>query len=302
MNQINIAVVSPSGTFPQIKLTDACGFAEGLGFRVISSTQPRESVPSFINGSRAERLAELVAAEQQNVDALWCVRGGCGAIELWSEYQKEIYATGSAPLIGYSDNTILHFIRFYRAARIGIHGPVFLDLLDERKGFVEALAILINKQAQNIVYPTLKPVNHFVNTSFEGPLIPMNLISLTSLAGCIDTNFLHGKILALEDVNEPHYKVFRALHHLKNAGLLTGLKALVLGHFGPDRDVIINETARPIAELLGIPLFDWPIFGHEKPNWPLLFGARVRISKVDEHFFTLTYREQHDHTLTSNDG
>lgn len=301
MKRLKIAVVSPGGTFEKNNLAFAHHHARSLGMELIHESEPRLGSPAFLNGSKEARLRELLFAENLNADVLWCARGGCGAVELWHGYGKEFYKEKNGLLIGYSDNTILHFARFLRAERIGIHGPIFLDLLHDHASITDSLTLLINKQAQNLSYPALRSCNHFLATKLFGELIVMNLSSLQSIVGGFDANFMRGKILALEDVNEPHYKVFRKLHQLKNIGMLTGLKALIVGHFGDERENIIRETFLPIADELGIPLFDWPIFGHEKPNWPLLFGAKATIKKVDERFFTLTYDEQHDHTPIRND-
>lgn len=298
---LKLAVVAPSGTFDPAKLKLALQKANILDLQLVSQSSAKEGLPTFLNGSKEERLQELILAESIQVDGIWCMRGGCGAIELWQDYQPEAYIKTTAPLIGYSDITILHFLRFYRAARIGIHGPVFMDLIDEDPAHIEAVKLLLNKQAQKLVYPALKNLTPMLTKTIKGELIPMNLASLQSILGCFDSGFLRGKILALEDINEPHYKVFRMLHQLKNAGLLSGLKAILLGYFDQDRQAIIEETAMPLAQKLGIPLFDWPIFGHQKPNWPLLFGASVNINSVDEHFFTLNYNEQHDHTVIDHD-
>ncbi len=301
MNRIKIALVSPSGTFSSDELSRATAHAKALGFDVVSDTTARSASPAFLNGSADERLTELENAEHVSADAIWCVRGGCGAVELWPTYNEASFSRGRAPLIGYSDSTIYHFMRFLRAGRIGIHGSVFLDLANGDTALYEALILLVQKRAQDLVYPALTELNHCLNASIMGELIPMNLASLETIVGCFDADFFRGKILALEDVNEPPYKVFRAMHHLRNAGVLAGLKALVIGYFGNDRQQIIEETMLPIAHASGLPLFDWPIFGHEKPNWPLLFGARVTISRIDSPFYTLVYNEQHDKEPINHD-
>lgn len=294
MERINISLVAPSGTFSADDLELAIKRAHDLGFNIISTTTKRDGQPAFLNGTLADRLSELEAAELTNADGIWCARGGCGAIEMWQRYSDVNFAN-SAPLIGYSDITIYHFLRFLRAQRIGIHGPVFLEIAHGDTAHLEALTLLLRGHAERLVYPTLKNINHSVASHITGELLPMNLASLTSLLGCFNSDFLRGKILALEDVNEAPYKVFRMMHHLRNAGCLAGLKALIVGYFGEHRDEIINDTMVPLAQSTGLPLFDWPIFGHERPNWPLLFGANVTIKKIDEPFFTLTYNEQHDH-------
>lgn len=291
---LKIALVSPSGTFDDDLLEESLRRAQELGIEILLMSEPRLGQPEFINGSKQERLSELKKAEQIETDAIWCTRGGCGAIDLWHDY-LEVAPTG-APLVGYSDGTILHFLRFYRAGRIGIHGPIFFDLRDPERANLEQVKLLIDKKAQQLAYPPLKSLNNCLFDNISGELLVMNLISLQSLVGSFDPQFLQRKILAIEEINEPQYRVYRALMQLKNAGALFGLKALIVGQFNQDRAVIIEKTLLPLAEELGIPLFDWPVFGHEKPNWPLLFGAKVGIARVDENIFTLSYLEQHDHT------
>jgi muramoyltetrapeptide carboxypeptidase len=301
MTNTNITVVSPCGTFCEQKFAHTLDYASHLGIKILSKSEKRIGLPCFLNGSKNDRLEELFLAENLDADAIWCTRGGVGAIELWHDYKKENYEFKHAPLIGYSDITLLHFMRFYRANRIGIHGPIFLDLCENYHAFFHTLLLLIKKSAQNLTYPALKRINPFLSDRLSGELIVMNLTSLQSIIGCFDPQFFHGKILALEDVNEPHYKVFRSMQQLKNIGSITGLRALLIGQFGSERKSIIEETMMPLADEFGFSLFDWPIFGHEKPNWPLLFGAKVTINKVNHHFFTLAYNEQHDHTPIHHD-
>lgn len=288
---LKVALVSPSSCFEQHELDFALEKAADFKLDIINKSLARSGVPAFLNGSKKERLAELFEAEKLGADALWCTRGGCGALELWHDYNLKYYANKKEPLIGYSDATILHFMRFYRAGRIGIHGPMFLDFGDQ----IGAIRLLLEKKAHQISYPPLRKLNYFLPTHIKGPLVAMNLLSLQSLVGSFSPDFLRGKILALEEVKEPLYKIFRALWQLKNSGVLVGLKALLVGHMPHDRAQIIHETLMPLAQDLAIPLFDWPIFGHDKPNWPLLFGANISIRQVNEDFFTLSYNEQHDH-------
>jgi|GEM_PF-2781158 len=299
MEKLKIAIVAPGSPFDNDQLEQAYGKAEKLGIELVHKTMLRDGTPKFINGEKQERLKELSVAEALDADGIWCVRGGCGAITLWHDYQREYYQASQAPLIGYSDITILHLMRFLRANRIGIHGPVFLDLTKDLS--LEALEILLRKRAHNFTYPALRPLNHFLARNLSGELIVMNLTCLNLILGGFDPQFFRGKILAIEDVNEPHYRVFESLFHLKNIGALFGLRALLVGQFGKDRTAIIEESIKPLANELAIPLFDWPIFGHEFPNWPLLFGAKSTIKKVDDEFFTLVYDEQHDHTPIIHD-
>lgn len=289
MTSLSVSLVSPSSSFDNQLLKDSLRLASTLGIKIVSATETRLGQPAFINGTKGERLAELLDADQQATDAIWCVRGGCGAIELIHDYVN-IPVQGPI-LIGYSDSTVLHFLRFYRSQRLGIHGPIFFELSNTERACFDQIRLLVKDRAEQLVYPPLKALNNIIFDQISGPLLPMNLTSLQSLIGCFDPGFLHGKIVAIEDINEPAYKVWRTVQHLKNAQVLFGLKALVIGHFNLDRAELVEHTFKPLAHDLGIPLFDWPIFGHDQPNWPLLFGARGMISRVDGHIFTWTYLE-----------
>jgi muramoyltetrapeptide carboxypeptidase len=282
--ELKIALVSPSSTFEPEKLQEALKKVKEYDLAIISSSAARQGRPGFLNGSVQERLEELIESDALLADALWCIRGGCGALDLWHDYKAEYYAHHKAMLIGYSDATILHFIRYYRAARIGIHGPMILE--DEHH--IENLLLLV-KNNNNINYPPLKLINNIKINLIKSPLIIMNLLSLQSLIGLFRPQFFENSILALEEVHEPPYKIYRAMQQLKHAGILENIKALIIGHMSYEREDIINDIMKPLASDLAIPLFDWPIFGHEKPNWPLLFGAMVTISPLHNMHFKLSY-------------
>lgn len=149
---LKIALVSPSSFFEQEELDRALVDSSDLGLTVINKSSARLGSPAFLNGHKSERLLELYSAETLGADALWCIRGGCGALELWHDYDAKYYASQKEPLIGYSDATILHFMRFYRAGRIGIHGPMFLDFREQ----MGAIRLLLEKKAQQISYPPLR--------------------------------------------------------------------------------------------------------------------------------------------------
>jgi muramoyltetrapeptide carboxypeptidase len=296
MTLINLAIVAPSAQISDDELEQASIAALERGFRIVMKAQARATLPAFLNGSHESRLAELVQAENINADALWAARGGVGALELWDSYKKDYYVNKKAVLIGYSDITVYHFMRFYRANRIGIHAANFnqIDKISEKE--LNNIKLLVNKQAKNIIYPPLKALNNLAENKLLAHLLPMNLSSLQSLVGAFDKDFLAGKILALEDINEAPYKVFRALLQLKNAGLLDKIKAIIIGDFNNSREIILYDIFKPLCDELLIPLFDWPFFGHQDINWPLLFGARLKIEKKTDEDFFLSYQEEHDHS------
>ncbi len=288
-----VAIVAPSSAYDLNKYEMALIKAHDEGFTVIQHACMSHFVPSFISKSPKEKMAELTAAFACNPDAIWCARGGVGAIDIFGDVADTDFS--HTPIIGYSDATILHLARFYKKGRIGIHGPGFLELVKDFPADIERLNNLLEKKTHEINYPELSPILAPTST-LRGPLIVMNLVSLTSLMGMIDPGFFRGKILALEDINEAPYKVFRALRQLFWCGALSGVKALLVGHFNDNREEVVRDVFTPLAQELKIPLFDWPIFGHDPGNLPLLFGAECQIKRTASSAYRLHFLEHFDGT------
>jgi muramoyltetrapeptide carboxypeptidase len=90
-----------------------------------------------------------------------------------------------------------------------------------------------------------------------------------------------GKILFLEEVGEPFYKIDRMIHQLKLAGITNGLKAVVLGQFTDCKDLgfplPLNEIFKSV--FTGTPIFSGLQSGHAEPNFPLILGEMATIRK-----------------------
>jgi muramoyltetrapeptide carboxypeptidase len=121
-----------------------------------------------------------------------------------------------------------------------------------------------------------------------GRLIGGNLSILLSLLGTRFLPSFDGSILCLEDVNEPPFRIDRALTQLLNLGLLQSVQGFALGIFEGCayraeeavrkqtlRDVILDRL-KPLKKpiVMGLP------FGHVPYNTTLPFGA---LATLDAH-------------------
>ncbi len=287
---LNLSLIAPAGFLEKEKITQAINKAYEQGFCFKAYREFLPGVPSFLMGSLEDRLSELGMAEKSDSKAMMAVRGGTGCLELWHSYGPQ----GDKFLIGYSDITILMLKRFLdNNNNISIHGPVLSDLDRNNQEIIDALKNLILINYKNISYPELVWSKAFAGVTgvseISGPLIIMNLASLQSVLGLFDINFFKGKILAIEDINEPHYRVHRIIHQLYNLKVFDYINGLIVGHFSHDRKAIIEQTILPLAQKNCLPVFDWPIFGHDYPNYPLLFGARAKIAKNSQGNYKLEY-------------
>ena len=98
---------------------------------------------------------------------------------------------------------------------------------------------------------------------------------------------LRGAILFLEDCAERPYQVDRMLTHLANAGMLKGLRGVLLGDF--ETDVVYKEKGerKYWKELflerfapLKVPVLEKLPVGHGRENEPLPLGVKAAISKT----------------------
>lgn len=293
-------LVGPCGVFTKAEFDAAKTFWESRGFRVQNTLEPRKCDNDYLNGSDEERFADLChRPTSEEADVVVAMRGGSGARRLWS---KTLPPLGKNPpmLMGYSDVSILHLQRFYQQGLVGIHGPVFKDLSKQSDDVIAATINLIKNRQTEIEYPPMKALSR-VETSVSGELIVMNLASLTSLVGAIKPDFFSGKILALEDVNEPAYRLDRMLVQMAEAGILSGLKGIILGQFHEDPAEHHNLVHQAILPTLqekapAIPVFEGPFFGHFTPNYPLLFGAKVALEPQNDGRYLLRYLVADPHT------
>lgn len=284
MLNIIISLVSPCATFNEEELRQAHINLAKYHYQIDKDTVIRSASPIFVNGSKEERIKELVITEEETkAIALWCMRGGVGAIELIDSY---IPPNRNLPLIGFSDVTILHLHRFLHDKRIGIHAAVAKNMDNQDEQTILRKLLLSDK---SITYPKLTLINNKNDKNIEGHLLVMNLTSLQTMLGAIDTNVFKNTILAIEDNNIKHYQWYRAMHQLKNANVLSNIKGLIVGHIDNDRDACL-QTIKKLSQDYNFSLFDWPYFGHQSPNLPLIFGSFVNLIKINNNEYELNYQ------------
>jgi muramoyltetrapeptide carboxypeptidase len=107
-----------------------------------------------------------------------------------------------------------------------------------------------------------------------GPLAGGNLTTLCHLVGTPFAPQFAGYLLFLEDHREAPYRVDRMLHHLLLAGVLEGVKGVVLGSFqacGSEAGLLEVFTAAlaplEVPVLAGLPV------GHQPDNHTVPLGS-----------------------------
>lgn len=252
----------------------------------------------YLAGSDEARALALDAfLRDPQIGTIWCARGGFGATRLlpFLDAWKAGAQMKRAPklLVGFSDVTALHFYFYQKAGVPSLHAvmpgtpsfPVIPPRTDKILRSVLAGKMELGKKSFTADWKAkilLAP-----KREAEGVLMGGNLTLLVNLIGTPWQPDLNGKILFLEDCGEQPYRVDRMLTHMSNAGMLNGLRGVLLGDF--ESDVIYKEEIEKKYwkeifterfEALGIPVLRGLPFGHIKRNDPVPFGVRAAITKT----------------------
>ncbi len=119
-----IGLVTPGSSVTQEQLSDCISKLEELGFR----TTYNDSVLSeygYFAGKDQERADELMEMfTREDVDAIWCVRGGYGSIRILDLLDYDQIRKHPKVFIGYSDITALLTSIYQETGLVTFHGPV----------------------------------------------------------------------------------------------------------------------------------------------------------------------------------
>lgn len=272
-----ITIVAPaSGLNAEDKLL-ARRMAEKLGVNFPEEAVEPGRIPYNANtdAMRLKYLAEALA--DPDTEVVWAVRGGYGSSRLLDELRRlPLDATSKKIIIGYSDMTFLHQF-FQKLGWRTVHGSMFFEMANPNKDEenFRRLALLLSGETGELAYGGLEPCNKAARelaVPVGGVVTGGNLTCLAAAAGTPWAFDAKGKILFLEDVMEPGYKIDRMLTQLRSAGLLEGVRAVILGSF-TQGDKNTAFALERFAEESPAPVFKTELFGHGPRNYPLIFNA-----------------------------
>ncbi len=240
----------------------------------------------YLAGDDARRLEEWrEALADPDARAIFCARGGYGAMRLLPAIDPAPLLERPKVLVGFSDVTALHAV-LNRAGLATVHGPVVTQLGRAPGDAVAHLEALLSRSAPPpgawdvpppgaglVAARTVRPGRA------SGPLLGGSLAILAHLQGTPFAPPLDGAILFLEDVGEAPYRIDRYLTHLRLAGALDGLAGLAVGRLTrcDDAGVLAADVVREVALELGVPAIEGVPAGHEDANFALPLGTRATL-------------------------
>lgn len=227
----------------------------------------------YMAGTDDDRLADLDAAlRDPGVRAVVASRGGCGALRLVRDVDRQALARDPKPLVGYSDITALHQV--WREAGVpAVHGAVdgaHQDLV--RAQLLDGGSTQVTADAG-----TLTAALTTTGTA-RGDLVGGNLELLARSVGVVDVRW-DGCILLLEAVKAAGLgMVDRALTQLRLSGALDGVTGVALGSFDEfagyeDRGWTVLDVLHDLLDDLGVPILGGLPIGHLENPVPVPLGV-----------------------------
>jgi muramoyltetrapeptide carboxypeptidase len=236
----------------------------------------------YFAGPDQARLEDLNAAlADPDVDAVWCLRGGYGAMRLLPAVDFAALAGRPRPLLGYSDVTALHCgVAACVPGFVTFHGPTARAALSpfSRASLERALVTGEDPCGAAPAARTLRPGRA------AGRLAGGNLALLAALVGTPWAPRFAGAIVVLEDVGEAIYRVDRMLRQLLLAGTFDGCAGIAFGECtdcpadcADDGSRTLDDVVAELAATLGVPAVAGVPVGHIDDQWTLPLGAAAEL-------------------------
>lgn len=279
-----IALVAPSGILPDMKhVEQAEDNVRSLGW-IPARGENVNALHGYLAGADELRLADLnQAINDDSIDAIWCVRGGYGAMRLLPDIAYPSLRENPRPLIGFSDITALHAAIYAECGIVGFHAPTARGILTDF-----SRASLLSAVAGHQDSCGIATEGRVLRAGkARGRLAGGNLALVTALMGTPWSVDFDGAILIIEDIDEAVYRVDRMLTQLLLAGALQRCAAMVIGDFrlpANEKDAEnrqLDNVFAEAAEKAGIPCFSGAPFGHIADQWTIPLGAMGEMDTRD---------------------
>jgi len=279
-----VGILSTARKISSAELVPAIELLQSWDVKVVIGKTIDSEENQFAGDDTTRALNFQQFMDDENIDAIWCARGGYGTIRILDLLDFSRFAQHPKWIIGYSDVTVLHS----KAQQLGfetLHATMPVNFSKNTPEAIESVRKVLFGESLEYIIPN---VSHNRKGRAKGELIGGNLSMLYSMTGSdldLDTK---GKILFLEDLDEYLYHIDRMLMNLKRNGYFDNLAGLIVGGMTNMHDNTIpfgknaQEIILDITSAYDFPIcFDFPA-GHLDDNRALIFGKEVTFLVDDE--------------------
>jgi len=280
-----ISIIAPSGVLKDYDkyMDKSINLMESWGLNVVLGSSIYDNYGHFSSADINREKDFQNAIDDNKIKAIWCARGGYGAMRIIDNINYENLLKYPKWVIGYSDITAIHN-DIHNLGVESLHGVMCKSLEDisvDDDSINKLKDILFEEGELEYI---IEGHEYNIIGEASGKLVGGNLTLLQSLLqskSSIDTT---NKIIFIEDVGEYLYHIDRMLHSLKRADYFSKCSGLIVGDF---TDIKKNETkfGKNLYEIINeiVEDYNFPVMygfpaGHGQQNLPLIFGRNVQIS------------------------
>ena len=287
-----VGIVATARSAFRKDLLYAVNWLKNCGYEVSFAENIDETYHQFAGDDKLRIDALQKMINDSSVDAIWFAKGGYGSVRVIDHIDFENLKKKPKWFIGYSDPTVFH-LYLHRLGMMSIHGAMPVGLADKSKNTRVYLNDILRGEPQNYRLENKMPLNR--DGYAEGKLIGGNLSVIYSVIGSSSSLMSDDKILFLEDLDEYLYHLDRMMMSLKRNGIFDKIKGLIIGSFNNmnDNEISFGKSAYEIIFDV-VKVYDFPVYfgfpaGHQKDNFPLLFGNHVEM-KLNQGQFQLNLK------------
>ncbi len=281
-----VAVTATSGPVDPAVLENGIGVLTSLGLSVTAGSYLSER-HGYLAGSdeqRAEDVNRFLA--DPDVRAVMFARGGYGVTRILDRIELDRLRDDPKLLVGMSDLTAFQLAVFSSVGLVTFSGPMAAGQvgsgLDPRSRESLQAALFEPIEGRNIAESMKTGLRVVRPGTACGRLLGGCLSMVAALLGTRYCPNFEGAVLFLEDINEPLYRIDRMLTHLRLAGVLDRISAVLACRFlGPKKSDLGFETDPLLLEATAhspVPILAGYPHGHALPNLTLPHGARMLLS------------------------
>lgn len=276
---MKIGIVAPASPYKSNSLDKIENTLNEKGFEVVFGKSCVGSYRGYLASEDEVRARDIEAMFlDKSIDIVLCIRGGYGTPRLLDYIDYNIIKENKKPFIGFSDITALHIAFNQKSELNTYHGIMAGSCLEWDDFTYNSLKDALNmKNKLEIVNPNGQEMKTIVGGEAKGKLIGGNLSLLTSTMGTDYELDAKGKIIFIEEVGEPIYKIDRMLTQLALGKKFEECEGIIFGDFADcnkenETDFDLEEIIKDRIEKYNKPCIYNLKSGHCMPMVTLPFG------------------------------
>ncbi|OEK09881.1 LD-carboxypeptidase [Flavivirga aquatica] len=279
-----VAIVAPSGILKNRagEVQQAKALLKSWGLHSIVGKHVFKKSNHFA-GTDDERCEDFQKAlDDPKISAIWCARGGYGAVRILDKLDYSKFKQNPKWLIGYSDITALHN-QVHNQGVESLHAIMCVSIPKNLSEIEASISTFKTAVFGKPLSYKLKASSYNKKGTASGQLVGGNLTMLHTMLGSKTSINTSEKILFIEEIGEYKYHIDRMLQSLKRAGYFNNCKGVIIGDMTKlKKNTTLWGTSIEQLILDALSDYDFPIAfnmpaGHEKNNQALIFGRKIQL-------------------------